>query len=138
MPFEVFDRRVVPRSNVPALTIQKGGLFSLNRAAYIAMGSPEAVELLFDKANNLVGLRPVDSDIAHSYTIRPQNPGKETGPVTFSGSAFTKHYGIDTTVSRRWTPTWSEGILQVDLNQEGSVVVGNRSSSKGNRSDRNG
>jgi hypothetical protein len=57
--------------------------------------------------------------------MRPQG-GKEDGPYLVAGTAFTKYYGIDTSVSRRWQAAMEGDILCVDLKQESTVVTGNR------------
>lgn len=125
--FEVFTKRMAPLGKKPAVTIQKRGLFSMNRAAHALMGEPKAVELLYDRDERIVGIRQVDEDAPHAYVIRPQASTKDSGPLIIAGGLFTQYYGIDTTVSRRWIPTFEDGILRLDLKTEGVVVTSNRS-----------
>ena len=47
--FETFTRRMVPLVKKPTVTIQKRGTLSFNKAAQVALGEPEAVELLYYK-----------------------------------------------------------------------------------------
>lgn len=124
MPFEVFNKRTAPRSKEPSVTIQKRGIFSMNRAAHNLIGGAESVELLYDPEARIVALRP--STAAHAYTLRPQSRDAATGQVILSATAFTQHYDIDTTESRRYKPYESEGMLCIDLNGESVVVRGNR------------
>jgi len=49
MAFEVFDKRQAPLGKAPAVTIQRRGLMSLNRAAYNMINEPSTVELLYDR-----------------------------------------------------------------------------------------
>ncbi|MEU0521717.1 hypothetical protein [Streptosporangium sp. NPDC006007] len=126
MGFEVFEKRMAPLGKAPSVTIQKRGLFSLNRAAHALMGAPKTVELLYDRSERIVGLRPIDEDAPHAYILRPQSSVKDTGPLLLAGTAFTTFYGIDTTVSRRWTPTMEDGILCIDLKKHGVEIIGNR------------
>jgi hypothetical protein len=49
MAFEVFDKRQAPLAKAPAVTIQRRGLMSLNRAAYNMINEPSTVELLYDR-----------------------------------------------------------------------------------------
>ncbi|NJC15644.1 hypothetical protein F4558_005470 [Micromonospora profundi] len=123
--FQVFTRRMVPLVKQPAVTIQKRGNMSVNRAAFVALGEPQAVELLYDPAENIVGFRAVPTDTEHAYPMRPQGQ-KEDGPYIVAGMAFTKYYGIDTTISRRWPATMQDDVLCIDLKQEGTVVTSNR------------
>lgn len=127
MGFEVFDKRHAALGKAPSVTIQKRGLFSINRAAHALIGSPGTIELLYDKDQQIVGLRPTADDTPHGYTVRPQSPTKDTGPVIVAGTAFTQYYDIDTSMSRRWTPSVDGGILCIDLKDPGTPIVGNRS-----------
>ncbi len=127
MAFEVFDKRMAPLGKTPSVTIQKKGIFSLNRAAAALMDNPQAVELLFDKEEQIIGLRPIDEASPHAYPLRPQSAHKETGPLLLGGTLFVQHYNIDTAISRRWVPTWQDGILCIDLKQPGTEVSSNRS-----------
>ena len=54
--FEVFTRRMVPLVKQPTATLQKRGTMSLNKAAHVALGSPDAVELLYDRAEQIIGM----------------------------------------------------------------------------------
>lgn len=125
MAFEVFDKRQSPLAKAPTVTIQRRGLMSMNRAAYNLIGAPTAVELLYDREADVIGFRPAKDDVPHAYSVRSQSD-KETGPVAIAGTAFCQFYKINTEVSRRWTPTVSDGILRVDLTQAGTKIIGNR------------
>jgi hypothetical protein len=131
MVFEVFDKRLTPLSKAPSVTIQRRGLFSLNRAAHALLKEADTVELLFDRGERMIGIRAVAPDVPHGYEVRPQTKTKTTGPLIIAGTAFTQYYDIDTTVSRRWTPKLIEDVLCIDLNEDGVEIVGNRSGSRG-------
>jgi hypothetical protein len=118
-PFEVFMRRVSPVPRDAALTIYPGGVFSINRAACTALGEPEAVELLFDRAEQLIGLRGVAARVPHAYPLRTQS---SSSSVLVSGRAFTRHYGISTDVARRYPARMVADVLAVDLTD--GVVTG--------------
>ncbi|NKU66401.1 hypothetical protein GS891_26025 [Rhodococcus hoagii] len=99
MAFEVFDKRMSPLAKAPSVTIQKRGIFSINKAAHALIGEPATVELLFDKENDVIALRP--SNEAHAYAFRPQS-SREHRQVVMSATAFTQYFDIDTSVSRRF------------------------------------
>src|SRR6266508_5021599 len=105
---------MAPMVKQPFVTIQKRGTISLNAAAHAMLGSPEAVELLYDPHEKIIGLRPVAKESEHAYPLRAQ-AGKAVGPYLVSGTAFTKYYKIDTQVSRRWVGHVDNGVLCVDL-----------------------
>jgi hypothetical protein len=128
MKFEVFDKRLAPLTKAPVVTIQKRGVISLNRAAYALIGEAATVELLYDRDERVIGIRPVADDVPHGYPVRPQSTTKTTGPLLIAGTAFTQFYGVDTATTRRWTPTMLDNILCIDLKQPGTPIVGNRSS----------
>lgn len=123
--FETFTRRMIPLVKQPAVTIQRRGNMSVNRASYVAMGEPEAVELLYDPTERIVGLRGVSKEEEHAYPIRPQG-GNQDGTYLVAGTAFTKYYGIDTSVSTRRPAVMQDGVLCIDLKEEGTVVTSNR------------
>ena len=72
-----------------------------------------------------MALRPADDSSPHAYGVRT---GSKRGPgqAIVSATAFTQHYGIDTTATRRWKPFVEDGMLCVDLTVEGVVITGNR------------
>ncbi len=135
--FELFTKRMVPLGRDPYVTIQKRGTISVSPAAHAALGSPEAVELLYDPAEHIIGLRPVAEPSEHSYPLRAVGT-KPGGPYVLSGRAFTKYYGIDTDVSRRRIGELQDGVLCVDLKTPGTVVIGNRGVSSGRDPDEEG
>ncbi|MBM4517264.1 hypothetical protein GS432_16835 [Rhodococcus hoagii] len=97
--------------------------FSINKAAHALIGEPATVELLFDKENDVIALRP--STEAHAYAFRPQS-SRDTGQVVMSATAFTQYFDIDTSVSRRFKPYEKDGMLCIDLRGPSVKVVGNR------------
>jgi hypothetical protein len=122
--FETFTKRLVPLENRPYVTIQKRGTISINQAAFDALGEPQAVELLYAPSERIVGLRAVPSSAEHAYPVRTAGPSGHS--YLIAGTAFTKHYGIDTELSRRWPADVQDGLLAVDLNHPGTEVTGNR------------
>lgn len=124
MGFEVFDKRMAPLAKAPSITIQKKGIFSINRAAHRLIGEPETVELLFDREAKVIALKP--SEESHAYAIRPQT-ASGTGQVILSASAFTQYYDVDTEISRRYKPFEQDGMLCIDLAGPSVEVKGNRS-----------
>ncbi|WP_035930680.1 hypothetical protein [Kocuria rosea] len=125
MPFEVFDKRMTPLAKAPSVTIQKRGVISLNKAAHDLVGNAETVELLYDRDRQVMALRAADDSSPHAYAVRN---GSKRGPgqAIVSATAFTQHYGIDTTATRRWKPFIEDGMLCVDLTEPGTVITGNR------------
>lgn len=125
MAFETFKRQRAPVSGDPTVTIQKRGTISLNTAAFIALGQPEAVELLYDRDKNLMALNKVPTDTPHAYPLR--GLGKRQSTHMVSGKAFMKYYGIEIGIARRYVAQLEpDGLLVVDLTQTPTEVPGNR------------
>ena len=129
MPFEVFDKRMTPLAKAPAVTIQKRGVISLNKAAHELIDSPDTVELLFDADRQVMALRPADDTSPHAYGVRAGSK-KGPGQAMVSATAFTQHYGIDTTATRRWRPFVEDGMLCIDLTQTSTIIEGNRAKNR--------
>lgn len=130
MPFEEFQKGSAPVSTVPAVTIQKRGLFSVNDAAYKMMGEPAMVTFMWDAEARRIAIAPSDEANLNAYPARRQNQAKASGPILIAGTMFAKYIGLDTTSARRWTPSLENGMLILDLSVEGALVIANRNRSK--------
>jgi hypothetical protein len=124
MPWETFDKRATPMLKTPSVTIQAKGIFSLNASAYAQLGSPEAVELLYDRDAHRIGLQPAPPTSPTAYPARPVGTGKTHLVV---GATFLKYYSIPFGVPTRYEVRVEDGVLVIDLNQEGRVAPSNRS-----------
>jgi hypothetical protein len=113
--FEVFTRRARPAVSQPMVTVQRGGALGLNQAAVAALGDPEAVLLLFDREERMIGLRPVDRSEPNAYPVQRQPSGK--GAVV-TAKAFTQFYGISTEQARRYMAQFYGDVLGADLKQD--------------------
>jgi hypothetical protein len=123
--FETFSRSLLQLKAEPQITILRRGTMSLNRSAYAALGSPGAVELLFDARERIVGLRPIDPRAKNAYIVR-QPAGGGKGPFVITAMAFTKFYNIDTTQSLRRNAFLDEGVLCMSMDEVGTPVTSNR------------
>lgn len=123
---EVFQRRNLRPSNQPTATITMRGCILLNRAAHTAMGSPDAVELLYDRAERIVGLRPAAQSLLHAFPVRSQ---RSTDTVIISAHGFLRNYSIDNSTSLRRSAWMDDGVLCVDIKEPGRVVTSNRAAS---------
>jgi hypothetical protein len=120
MPWETYKRQRLTPSDEPFITIQKKGIFSLNRAAYDALGSPDTVELLYDREHRFIGIRKVNKSVEHSYKVRAF--GKSGMSWLVSGTAFTKYYEIAVPEPVRRVARVEKDTLVIDLNEPGVIV----------------
>jgi len=125
--WEVYDRKAKPRVTEPHVTLQASGTFSMNAAAYEALGSPDAVDLMYSRSDKVVGFRPSEPGAPHSYPIKPQQNARtfQTG-----GKAFCTYFGIPTGQARRFAAKMVEGVLEVDLKGDAVAVGRNGQPSK--------
>jgi hypothetical protein len=125
--FERFDKRKASASQNPFVTLQKRGPISLNQAAFEQLGRPEAVELLYARTERVIGLKPTSPKQPYAFPVRPQGSRGRTGNYTVAGQAFTKNYGIDTSIARRYAAEMQhDGTLLVDLKNSGVDATGPR------------
>ena len=121
--FEVFDKRAIPMTKRPQVTIQARGTLSFNASSYHVLGEPKALELLFDREAQIIGFRPADTGSPNAYPIRPVSAG---GTYVASGGAFLKYYGVDFSTPMRYDADFTDGLLMVDLKKGGRVATSNR------------
>jgi hypothetical protein len=121
MPFEEFDKRSASKTKSPFVTVLSTKGFTLNKAAYELLGNPEAVTLLYDPAERLVGFKPSSPDHPRAYPARPQPQGTS---VSVAGRSFMKHYGIDASTTKRYAVQMRDGILVLDLESESTEISG--------------
>ena len=124
MGFEVFDKRAAVASKHPYVTMQRKGPFSFNQPAFELMGSPEAVELLYDRDTQRVGFRPVDPGRPRAFPVRAQ--GKNSVTHVVAGQSFARHFELDTSVARRYSVAMEGDMLILDLRGDSIDVTGPR------------
>lgn len=59
------------------VTMNSKGMIVMNRAGYERMGEPSAFQLLYDAANNTVGLKPTRERMRNAYPV--QKSGRHGG-----------------------------------------------------------
>ncbi len=119
--FETFDRVHSRIVKTPLVTLQTRGYMSLNLAAYEALKSPKAVELLFNRVERIIGIKKVDPSIVHAVFVRKQ---ANSPSYMISAKSFTNLYDIDTAVAKRYKAEMQNGILLVDLKQPSAIATG--------------
>lgn len=124
--FEVFTKRRGMIGKEPAMTLQASGGMGFNEAAFEALGKPKAVELLFDRTAQIIGVRRADPAKPHAYPVRPPSERRDKGFLV-SGRAFVKFYDIEVGVARRWKAYMEGDTLCVDLRSPSVQVFGPRS-----------
>ena len=103
-------------------------MIALNKTAHDLIDNNDTVELLYDRDRQVMALRAADESAPHAYAVRT---GSKRGPgqAMIAATAFTAHYDIDTTATRRWKPFVEDGMLCRNLSEKGAVITGNRTKS---------
>lgn len=119
--FETFDRVHSRIVKTPLVTIQVRGYMSLNLAAFEALKTPKAVEMLFNRAERIIGIRKVDPSLVHAVIVRKQ---ANSPSYMVSARSFSTLYDIDTSVARRYKAEMQSGVLLIDLKQPSAIATG--------------
>lgn len=126
--FQVFKERLSRGRAGPTVTLQRGGVFALNTEAYECLDKAEAVELVIDPDERVMGFHPVEPNAPHAYRVRPQ-----VGSKTFlvSGRSFIARYGLTVVERAEKYPAEMMGdVLAVDL-KKGPILVAKSHAKKG-------
>lgn len=121
MTWEVFDRErygVTNRwgkSTEPRVSVQKTGILTLNKAAFKALGEPDAVVLLFDKTSRVLAFRPASLENPKAFAVKRYGAASS---YSVYGLPLLKHYGVDHSESRRYRATMTEGLLTVPIERD--------------------
>ena len=113
--FEVFLNGRA-KTDAPMATLQRAGRILLNHEAVQQLGDPRAAELLYSKDEQAVMIRPAESE--NAYPLRPFG----SGAALITAVAFCQHYGIDTSVSRRYLVHIEEGAAVIHLGEPVGAV----------------
>lgn len=122
--FEVFTRKYAKASSEPTLTVTVRGTLNLNEAAFVTLGKPEAVVLLYDRDEAVIGLRPSSREEPNAYLVgRLGNGGKSR---TIVCKDFCAWIGADLAEARRYPLAMEDDVGCVALRGTARVVTGNR------------
>jgi hypothetical protein len=113
--FEEFDKATQPTDGAVTVTWQKRGQVGLSKAAYNALGEPEAVKLYFDREQRVMGIKATDPQAPNAVHIKHQ-PG--SGSAMFTGAAFATRYEVELGEAKRYPAEMQGDILTVDLKQK--------------------
>lgn len=97
-------------------TLNPKGEIAMNRWTYRQLGEPEAVHILYDKANNTIGLKPTSPTFRNAYRIRPR--GLYGGRVVWALRLLREaNLELPETIQFQNMEIDLDGILILDLRQ---------------------
>lgn len=101
------------------VTINKKNVLTFNRFIVKLLGNPEAVILMFEKKESIIGLVPSNLRDKYAFPLKP----KGAGNWTIHAAPFCRHFGIviDKTEKFDDADLDSEGVLRLDLRKTHNV-----------------
>jgi hypothetical protein len=107
------------RREEPMFTLQASGLLSFNHAAFVVLGEPAAVALLYDAGERVVGVREVGNDHQNAYPVRRQG---QSMTYLVSAQGFVAHHEIPKVKARRFLGhDYGDGVWGFALREGDSV-----------------
>jgi hypothetical protein len=114
------DWQEVPRGDVMPqyagiyVTMNPAGDIVMSRVTYEMTGSPKAFLILYDKANNRIGLKPASVATRNAYPVRVAS---RSGAKMVRGHRLTREYRIELPHTVRFydADIDEDGILVLDL-----------------------
>ena len=99
--------------DVVIISISRKRVITLNRAAMKMLGAPDAVRLLFDEKNSVIGVSKSSRLNTEAFPVRPKN---DTNWV-INAAPFCRHFKISPDSTERFDEPEldDEGILRLDL-----------------------
>src|SRR5258708_21554751 len=123
--FEEFKRLNARTSRHPTLTVTVRGTLNLNEAAFGLLGKPDAVVLLYARAERIIALRPAGRDDPNAYHVSLL--GKSGHSRTVVAREFSAWIEADLSAARRYPLELDDdGLGFARLNGPAVIVTGNR------------
>lgn len=103
------------------VTVGPGGEITIGANTYKKFGKPDAVVLMYDKGNSLVGLKAVEPGVPNAY---PVVPVEKWGHRIVRACRFWNHIGIRHSARTRFaSPRIENGVLILDLSKAYQVEM---------------
>ncbi len=90
--WEEFTQTNNGRADAVRVSLNARGTFALNQKAVDLLGGTEAIVLLFDKANRLIGLKPSSPKVNHACGLKRVGASQS---YFLRAKSFCNFYGID-------------------------------------------
>jgi len=105
-----------PLSERMHVTLNRKNVILLSGNVHERLGKPEAVVLLFDKLNSVIGVNPVPPTRPNAFPIRLKGHGRHR---LIRATPFCQHFGIsvDSTTVFLNPEIDDDGVLKLDLKQ---------------------
>jgi hypothetical protein len=111
--------------NAVRVTLGPKKAIMLNEKAYEALGSPAAVEFMFEENHKIIGLKPIDPRKDNAFPIKPKKGSRHH---VIRAAAFCTHVGIkvDRTVLFNDIDIDNEGVMKLEFAKTTNISRGAR------------
>jgi len=92
LQWEEFTQKSNYRAEMIRVSLNGRGHFLLNQKAVNELGEPDAVILLFERSSRLIGLKPSQADVEHSYELKRQGTSQN---YYLRAKSFCNYYSIN-------------------------------------------
>ena len=130
LKFELYEDGPVHNSGRQEhVTIRSNGQIFLNRAVLEKLGPPDAVALMYDPRNSVIGIKATQPGQKHAFRLRRSYSGRSRGRQ-IAAVPFLRHHKILPTEAIAFLEPKvnRDGILLLDLNE--TYIVAPRSPKK--------
>lgn len=114
LKFEIYEHGPVHDAGKRAhVTVRPNGQIFLNRVVLEKLGPPDAVALMYDARNRIIGLKATEATQKHAFRLRRsynRSLGRQIAAVP-----FLRHHKI--------LPTESIGFLDPKINRDGILLL---------------
>lgn len=113
--WEIYEEgETKPFSDRVHVSINRKGVMFVNGNAYQKLGKPEAVVLLFDRKEKIIGLNPAPTSVKGAFRLKDHSKGRHR---IINAAPFCRKFGIriDATSAFVQPRLDSDGILLLDL-----------------------
>ncbi len=90
--WEEFTQKSTVKADTIRVSLNARGNFALNQKAVDLLGNPEAIVLMYDRVNRLIGLKTSSADVNHAYQLKRQGTSQS---YFLRAKSFCNFYGID-------------------------------------------
>ena len=96
------------------VTLSPRSVIHINGNIHDRLGNPDAVRLLFDKVNSIIGIDSAPASLPNAFPVKTKGSGRNR---VIWASPFCKHYGIkvDQVTAFINVEIDEDGVLRLDL-----------------------
>ena len=113
--WEIYEEgETKPFSDRVHVSINRKGVMFVNGTAFELLGRPEAVVLLFDRKEKVIGLNPAPASVKGTFRLKDHSKGRHR---IINAAPFCRKFGIRIDGTSAFVQPWLDdhGILLLDL-----------------------